>query len=170
MSSNWKGLTVAVLGLIVPVVAQSEDAVKRFDSVAIHVVPADAPVVSRPVGASSIFPGGRFMDSRIPLTVMIGFAYDVHNGTDIVGLPNWAENTAYSISAKAGDNYSAASPEDNVAQVRLMMRTMLSDRFHLQIQIETSMVTPCPVLCPPTVTTTGTDEPGGVPAGTRTLI
>lgn len=137
MSSNWKRLTVAILGLMLPVVARSEDAVKRFDTVAIHVVPVDAPVLSRPAGASSVFPGGKFIDQRIPLIVMIGFAYGVHNGEDVVGLPKWAENTSYSITATAGKDFSATSPEDNEAQLRLMMRTMLSDRFHLQIQSET---------------------------------
>lgn len=82
MSSNWKRLTVAILGLIVPVVARSEE-VRRFDIVAIHVVPPDAPNPSRPVGASSMFPGGRFIDSHIPLIVMIGFAYGVQNGADV---------------------------------------------------------------------------------------
>ncbi len=127
----------AILGLVVPAVAQSDNAVKRFDTVAIRVVPPDAPNPPRSVDFSPIYPGGRFMDSHIPLLFMIGFAYDVHTGEDVLGLPKWAENTAYSISAKAGDDYSAASPEDNVAQLRLMMRTMLSDRFHLQIESET---------------------------------
>jgi uncharacterized protein (TIGR03435 family) len=136
-SSDWKRLTVAILGLIVPFVARSEDAVKRFDTVAIHAVPPDAPNLSRPVGFSPIYPNGRFSDPRIPLSTMIGLAYDVHNGADVVGLPKWAENTSYSITAKAGEDFSAESPEDNVAQIRLMMRTMLSDRFHLQVQTET---------------------------------
>jgi uncharacterized protein (TIGR03435 family) len=89
------------------------------------------------VGASSVYPGGKFIDQRIPLIILIGFAYGVHNGEDVVGLPKWAETTSYSITATAGDDFSATSSDDNVAQVRLMMRTMLSDRFHLQIQSET---------------------------------
>jgi len=117
--------------------AQSQDAVKRFDTVAIHVVSPNAPVPTRPVSFSAILPGGRFIDSYIPLTSIIAIAYGVRNGLAVVGLPKWAENTDYSITAKAGEDFSAASPEDNDTQVRLMLRTLLSDRFHLQLQIET---------------------------------
>ncbi len=127
---------VAILALILPLVAQPQDAVKRFDTVAIHVIPPNAPPTLREVGATSIFPGGRFTDPRIPLSVMISFAYDKPQASKIFGLPKWAENTDYEINAKAGEAFSATSPADNVAQVRLMMRTMLAERFHLQMQPE----------------------------------
>jgi uncharacterized protein (TIGR03435 family) len=68
---------------------------------------------------------------------MIGVAYDVRTGSQVVGLPHWAESHCYDIAAKAGEDFSAATPEDNVAQVRLMMRALLADRFLLQIHLET---------------------------------
>ncbi len=135
--STWRWQVVFILSLLTPLVAQTQDAVKRFETVAIHVIPPNAPPTIRGAAASSVFPGGRFTDPRIPLSVLIAFAYDVRQGAYVVGLPKWAENTSYSITAKAGEAFSASSPADNETQVRLMMRTMLSERFNLQLQPET---------------------------------
>jgi uncharacterized protein (TIGR03435 family) len=138
MSGNdWNRLTAVFLGLVVSLWAQPKTVAPRFDVVSIRLVPPDAPVLMRDPGFSSVLPGGRFNDPRISLPVMIGVAYAVKNGSQIVGLPNWAENTSYSIAAKAGEDFSAATPEDNLEQVRLMMRALLADRFHLQIHSET---------------------------------
>jgi uncharacterized protein (TIGR03435 family) len=99
-------------------------------------VAPNAPSLVRDPDFNAVLPGGRFIDPRISLSVMIGLAYGVKNGSQVLGLPSWAENTSYSINAEAGEDFSAATPEDNREQVRLMMRALLADRFHLQIRSE----------------------------------
>lgn len=108
-----------------------------FDAVSIRVVPPNTPPTSRDQYFSPVLPGGRFIDERINLMVMICFAYDCRNpDKQMIGLPNWATNESYSVSAKPADGYPALSPAENRAQERLMMRAMLADRFHLRLHTE----------------------------------
>ncbi|MDE3196755.1 MAG: TIGR03435 family protein [Acidobacteriota bacterium] len=134
---HWTRRTALLAGLTGALGAQPKSPAPAFDVVSIRRVPPDAPMLTRDVDFSPVLPGGRFIDERIPASVMIGFAYGVKNSDQITGLPGWAENTSYSIAAKAPDDFSAATEADNLAQVRLMMRAMLADRFHLEIQPET---------------------------------
>jgi uncharacterized protein (TIGR03435 family) len=55
---------------------------------------------------------------------------------DMFGLPNWAKNETYAVSAKPPDGFLALPSGENREQVRLMMRAMLADRFHLQVHTE----------------------------------
>jgi uncharacterized protein (TIGR03435 family) len=84
-----------------------------------------------------ILPGGQYIDSRTYLHSMIGFAYNVKNWNQLVGLPNWAENQAYAVGAKPAEGFPQLPPSENQERVRLMMRAMLTDRFHLQVHAET---------------------------------
>ncbi|HEY3826377.1 MAG TPA: TIGR03435 family protein [Bryobacteraceae bacterium] len=108
-----------------------------FDVVSIHVVPPNAPPVVREIGFSPVLPGGQYVDSRTPLEFMIDFAYNVQAANRLLGLPSWTHNVSFSVSAKAGPEFHASSAADNEEQVRLMMRAMLADRFHLQLHSET---------------------------------
>lgn len=130
-------VTAVYLGLVVSLWAQPQTVAPKFDVVSIRLVPPNAPPLIREADYSSILPGGRFIDARIPLSVMIGVAYNMKTGSQVIGLPAWAENTSYEIAAKAGEEYSAATPRENIEQVRLMVRAMLADRFHLEIHSET---------------------------------
>jgi len=87
-----------------------------------------------------ILPGGQYVDSRANLLSMIARAYDMKNinlDRQLVGLPNWAKNQSYAVAAKRVDGSPALSPGENQEQVRLMIRSMLADRFHLQLHTET---------------------------------
>ncbi|HEX4810038.1 MAG TPA: TIGR03435 family protein [Bryobacteraceae bacterium] len=55
----------------------------------------------------------------------------------MVGLPNWAKNQAYAVASKPAEGFPSLPPEENKEQVRLMMRAMLGDRFHLRVHAET---------------------------------
>ena len=73
-------------------------------------------------------PGGRFSAS-FPLAIYISFAYKLHYFDDIRGqLPKWA-NDSYVIDAKADGN-----PTKD--QMRLMMQSLLADRFKLRVHFE----------------------------------
>lgn len=68
---------------------------------------------------------------------MIATAYGVSSpDRQLLGLPNWAKDQLYSVSAKATTTDSLSEAE-NDDRVREMLRTMLEDRFHLRIHTET---------------------------------
>jgi uncharacterized protein (TIGR03435 family) len=116
----------------------SVPAAPRFDVVSIRVVPLNTPPTMREQDFTPILPGGRYVDSRTGLYFLIPFAYNIEESDRrLVGLPNWAKNESYSISARPADGFPALSPNENREQVRLMVRAMLADRFHLQLHTET---------------------------------
>src|SRR6185436_19104991 len=50
-------------------------------------------------------------------------------------LPAWT-TTSYDVSARAAGDLPQLSPDENLRQVRLMVRQMLADRFRLQLHTE----------------------------------
>jgi uncharacterized protein (TIGR03435 family) len=75
-----------------------------------------------------ILPGGRFA-ANVALGIVIQRAYDVRD-FQLSGGPGWL-NERYTIQAKA--------PEGNFseAQIRLMVQSLLAERFHLKLHRET---------------------------------
>lgn len=73
-------------------------------------------------------PGGRFSMTNGPLRLLLAFAY-VPEQSEILGLPDWADSARYDVNAKAAD---AASAED----MRVMVRSLLAERFHLRLHYE----------------------------------
>jgi uncharacterized protein (TIGR03435 family) len=97
-------------------------------------------------------PGGRFTIDGITLRELIGFAYPAdggrpRNGSEISGGPAWLDADQFDIDARAAglgaENSNAAvgaaSQEDLQAinVVRLMVRSLLADRFHVAVHEET---------------------------------
>jgi uncharacterized protein (TIGR03435 family) len=97
-------------------------------------------------------PGGRFTVNGITLRELIGFAYPSdggrpRNGSEISGGPAWLGTDQIDIDARAAglgaENSNvavgAASQADLQAidRVRLMMRSLLADRFHVAVHEET---------------------------------
>jgi bla regulator protein blaR1 len=82
---------------------------------------------------SSIPPGGRFF-ADFPLEAYIEFAYKImptpeQQDAMLAGLPNWVRADDFVIQAEAPGN-----PTKD--QMRLMMQTLLADRFHLKAHFE----------------------------------
>jgi uncharacterized protein (TIGR03435 family) len=76
--------------------------------------------------------GGRFNANGVSLKAIIHFAYGVQD-SQISGGPNWAGTDLFEVIAKAeGD----ATP----AQIKLMLQTLLTDRFKLVLRHETKEV------------------------------
>ena len=118
----------------------AQSAEPRFEVVSIRAVPPNAPPVMRDFDFTPVLPGGQYVDSRAWLPVMIAFAYDMKNvnlGEQVVGLPKWAENQVYMVAAKPANGFPNLRPIENQQQVRLMVRAMLADRFHLLLHAET---------------------------------
>ena len=73
-------------------------------------------------------PGGVFSASHATVTALILFAYDL-KPFQISGAPDWAQRELFDVSARAGGDASTA-------QVKLMVRSLLEDRFSLVVHTE----------------------------------
>jgi uncharacterized protein (TIGR03435 family) len=140
MSRSWQGIAFAVFLFVAPLPAQQPPA-PVFDAVSIHPVPPNAPPLMRDRSFTPILPGGEFIDPRIGLSFLIAFAYEFRNpDMQLEGLPGWAKSESWSISAKPAPGFPSLTSAENREQVRLMLRAMLTDRFHLRIHSETRQV------------------------------
>ena len=74
------------------------------------------------------FPGGRFNADFTTVAGLIWFAYNVRSDL-IVGGPDWAREDTFQINAKAATD----APLD---QIRLMVQSLLEDRFKLVTHVE----------------------------------
>jgi len=138
---RWRriGFVALVLALALPAQQTAAPAAPNFDVVSIRPMPPNAPPVRRERDFTPILPGGQYVDSRTNLLRMIAMAYDMNANVSpdrqVLGL--WAKNQSYAVAAKPADGFPALSPRENQKQVRLMLRSMLADRFHLQLHTET---------------------------------
>ena len=79
-----------------------------------------------PVGAMmNQRPDGGLTMNRVPIGLILAFAYQPISTADMVGLPDWATREFYNITATA--SLSNPSLDDQ----RAMLRAMLADRFRL---------------------------------------
>lgn len=87
-------------------------------------------------------PSGEFTAS-ISTKILIVLAYNVKD-FQISGAPNWTAAQVYDIDAKEDSSTAAklaqVPAEERVAQVRLMLQSLLADRFHLAIHAATTDV------------------------------
>jgi uncharacterized protein (TIGR03435 family) len=103
-----------------------------------------------------ILPGGRLEAAGMTLEDFLMFAYGILPNM-IEGLPKWAHEAQFDVVAKAGQD----TPNGTL---RVMLQTLLADRFHLASHQEDK---PVPVL----VITVGKNGPkleraaGGIPRG-----
>jgi uncharacterized protein (TIGR03435 family) len=90
----------------------------------------------------STYPGGRITATNYTLEMLIEEAYSVQR-FQISGGPRWIGDDRYSIvakppasskSSKSNPPYDKAPPNE---EQRLMLQTLLADRFHLQLHRET---------------------------------
>jgi uncharacterized protein (TIGR03435 family) len=80
------------------------------------------------IGMSSA--GGRFTASGMTLKMLIQQAYDIRD-YQISGLPGWASSDRYDINAKA------ENPKATRDEIKLMLQSLLAERFNLKMHRET---------------------------------
>jgi uncharacterized protein (TIGR03435 family) len=81
------------------------------------------------VGAQTFFqPGGKFAALTAPLKSLVCFAYQLRDH-QVAGGPGWVESEPFDVTAKAETN---ASYDD----LRVMVQTLLADRFQLKFHRE----------------------------------
>jgi uncharacterized protein (TIGR03435 family) len=79
---------------------------------------------------------GRFIVTNAPLKMMVGFAYDVRDH-QISGGPKWLESDRFSIEAKPNNATPIPAGPEGMGQMRLMLQSLLEDRFKLALHRET---------------------------------
>lgn len=135
----WKRLTLAVValaivaapitvGLFTTPTLQAQTPVNKPNPA--FEVASVKPNVSGALRVSiQALPGGRFTAINAPLRALIRNAYQLQD-FELSGGPTWLDSDRFDIAAKADGE---ATPE----QIRLMLRTLLSERFDLQLHRET---------------------------------
>jgi uncharacterized protein (TIGR03435 family) len=86
---------------------------------------------------SMILPGGRFTATNNTLRALILNAYGISASPYLLsGGPAWIDSEAYDVDAKAAANAIPPGASNRVLweKTRLMLRTLLADRFHLVIR------------------------------------
>jgi bla regulator protein blaR1 len=83
---------------------------------------------------------GYLVVDNVTLKFLLQFAYRVKD-SQILGVPGWGDSEHYNIEAKADDSSTDAqrklSPDEQGAQSRLMIQSLLADRFKLALHHET---------------------------------
>jgi uncharacterized protein (TIGR03435 family) len=135
-------LTVALLGAAASAWPQMPDGAGvgttlEFDVASVRPSRADAENTKSnvPLGPGDVYAatGGTLAASNFRLVDYINFAYRINanqGGALRKHLPDWAINERYDITAKT-DKHDVTKDE-----MRLMMRALLAERFHLQIHSE----------------------------------
>jgi bla regulator protein blaR1 len=96
---------------------------------AASIKPSQPAIADRRIAGIQTPGGGRLNTLSTSLRMLITFAYNVKD-FQVSGGPGWADSESYDIVAKAEGN--ATRP-----QLRLMLRTLLTDRFKLALRHET---------------------------------
>jgi uncharacterized protein (TIGR03435 family) len=99
---------------------------KSFVIADVHV----SPFTSQPFMHGNSIQGDRYFLTQATMVDLIATAYGV-DATNVQGGPTWLERDRYDIRAKV-------PPKTTQDDVKLMLRTLLADRFHLVVKTGTS--------------------------------
>src|SRR6202041_3057357 len=121
--------TVLVLFAILSISshAQTPGAPKSFVVADVHT----SPFTSIPFMHGNSIQGDRYFLTQATMADLIATAYGV-DVANVQGGPTWLERNRYDIRAKV--------PPDTQEDVKLMLRTLLADRFHLVVKTATAPV------------------------------
>ena len=130
MTRVWTCVRIAALssGLAFGQAAETPPA---FDLADVHV----SPHVTNPYMRGGVLRGGRYDVRTASMLNLISAAYGV-DAEKVIGGPSWLDTDRFDIAAKAPAN----TPMETV---RLMLQTLLADRFKLKVHMDSK---PVPVL------------------------
>ncbi|HEX4319280.1 MAG TPA: TIGR03435 family protein [Acidobacteriaceae bacterium] len=82
-----------------------------------------------------------FAYNNIPIVTLLKGAYELHIDSQVVGLPNWAKEDGYDITAKTdpdtAEKLKNLSRKEREQEERLMDQSILADRCQLKVHEET---------------------------------
>jgi uncharacterized protein (TIGR03435 family) len=114
-------LLLAMPALCAPAPAQSPFTVPRFDIADVHT----SPHVTFPFMDGGNLHGDRYALRQASMADMIAEAYHLDTA-NVQGGPSWLEMDRFEVSAKA-------TPATSHDDLRLMLSSLLADRFHLVV-------------------------------------
>jgi uncharacterized protein (TIGR03435 family) len=124
-------LRVVFLGLLSSVLFAQPPADPSFEVASVKSNRTEAPATTLfPLGPGDAYAanGGRFRATNQPLITYLRFAYRLGPG-DLLDLPRWVYNERFDIETRANG-------EPTKDQMRLMMRSLLKDRFKFAVHTE----------------------------------
>jgi uncharacterized protein (TIGR03435 family) len=127
-------LGAALLGLLSSALFAQPRADPSFEVTSVKSNRTEAPATTLfPLGPGDAYAanGGRFRATNQPLITYLRFAYRL-GPADLLDLPRWIYNERFDVEARANGE----PPKD---QMRLMMRSLLKDRFKLVVHTEQRM-------------------------------
>jgi uncharacterized protein (TIGR03435 family) len=127
-------LRVVFLGLLSSELFAQPPADPSFEIASVKSNRTEAPATTLfPLGPGDAYAanGGRFRATNQPLITYLRFAYRLGPG-DLPDLPGWVYNERFDIETRANG-------EPTKDQMRLMMRSLLKDRFKLVVHTEQRM-------------------------------
>lgn len=128
---------VTVTATVIPLLSQTAPAQKPSFEVAS--VKPNKSVNVRP--SEEFFPN-RYLGAHVTLRVLIHAAYGIPSPYGqchyLEGGPNWIDSEYFDVEGKVGDGTIPASlaAKDRNDQIRLMLQTLLADRFQLKVHRE----------------------------------
>jgi uncharacterized protein (TIGR03435 family) len=121
-----------VIGMMnAPVIEAQSPATARFDVASIIPTSQQGPDMQG-LGEVGILPGGHLRAEKVQLRYFVQNAYGI-KPFQISGGPAWINSAHYDIDAKADGN-------PKPSQMRLMMQTLLEERFKLKVHHETKQL------------------------------
>src|SRR5580704_15112698 len=119
-------LVAVSIAILVPaaVFGQAADPPPAFDLADVHA----SPHVTNPYMRGGVLRGGRFDVRTASMVDLISFAYGV-DAAKVQGGPSWLDTDRFEITAKAP----VKTPPETV---KLMLQTLLADRFKLKIHMD----------------------------------
>ncbi len=124
---------LAFLTLSVAVSAQSPQNAQKFDAADIS-LRVKAAATGQPNMTGGVLRGGRYDLRNATMVDLVATAYSITDNDLIVGGPAWLERNRFDIAAKAPQTTSPAN-------VKLMLQTLLADRFKLALHKDTRPMT-----------------------------
>lgn len=122
---------VVLLGLLSSALFAQPPADPSFEVASVKSNRTDAPATTLfPIGPGDAYAanGGRFRATNQPLIAYLRFAYRLGQG-DLLDLPRWIYDERFDVEARANG-------EPTKDQMRVMMRSLLKDRFRLVVHTE----------------------------------
>jgi uncharacterized protein (TIGR03435 family) len=120
---------LALSGLSGAVSAQSPQNTQKFDAADIS-LRLKTGATGQPNMTGGVLRGGRYDLRNATMVDLIATAYSITDNELIVGGPSWLERNRFDIAAKAPQTTSPAN-------VKLMLQTLLADRFKLAVHKDT---------------------------------
>jgi uncharacterized protein (TIGR03435 family) len=128
-------IAFSALGFAEGDVAAQQAPGPRFEVASIRPNPKGSPFTAP--GSTPFQPGGHYFYPSSAVLFMIVDAYEIkQHSITLAGLPEWAQFQLFSVDARGPASDRERSPAENQVQVRLMLRALLEERFHLQMHTE----------------------------------